>query len=130
MAEMKYAGRNEDGTPHYVIEAEPGEHVVITGPIVGAVDVAGESIDVSAPFVVVDSPEKALAVSDAIGARYAEEGHPGHEADKEFVHTPSELTHETDGTPKESYAKAVEGLAPPGRDSSPQGVIDHLTKRG
>lgn len=126
MARMTYAGRNDDGSPHYNIKADPGEHVVLTGPIVGPVEVDGKTLDVSAPFVVAESPAHALAISDAIGKRYETEGHP--QADG-FVHTPSKLTHDKNGNPKDTFTAAVDAQAKAGADSSPQGVIDALTKK-
>lgn len=52
-------------------------HAVLTGPIKGAVTLAdGTEVDVSAPVVLVETPEQAEEVSFLIGERYAEEGHP------------------------------------------------------
>lgn len=90
-----HIGFNEDGTPRFHIESDqPGAHLVMTGPIVGTVDVDGQTIDVSAPFIEATSPEEALAISDAIGARHVAEGHPDFVNDPSvdsfgFVHIPS-----------------------------------------
>lgn len=85
-------GTNEDGSPLFHYEAEPGESVVFTGPISGAVQLPdGSIVDVTDPFVAVKDDQQALAVSDAIGARHEAEGHPLF-ADEpfDFVHIPSE----------------------------------------
>lgn len=61
-------------------------HAVVTGPITGEVELPnGERIDVSGPFVLVDTPEKAAEVADAIGRHYAEQGHP---TDENFTYRP------------------------------------------
>ena len=57
-----------------------GEHVVLTGPITGDVTLPdGTKVDVSAPVIAVDSPERAAEVAHAIGQHWAEPGntHPG-----------------------------------------------------
>jgi hypothetical protein len=57
-----------------------GEHVVLTGPITGDVTLPdGTKVDVSAPVISVDSPERAAEVAHAIGQHWAEPGnvHPG-----------------------------------------------------
>lgn len=87
----EYRGRNEDGTPHFAyISDDPSDHLVVTGDIFGTVEVDGEQVDVTESVIVVDSPEKALKVSDAIGERHVREGHPLF-ADEphDFVHVPS-----------------------------------------
>lgn len=84
-------GTNEDGTPLYHYEAEPGESVVFTGPISGTVELPdGTTVDVTDPFIGVADEATALAVSDAIGERHVAEGHPLF-ADEphDFVHVPS-----------------------------------------
>lgn len=132
-------GDNPDGSPHFLIRAVdengvvvPDAHIVLTGPIQGeVVTSSGEKIDVTPFAVAVDTAAEALAISDAIGAQHAAEGHPDHDADQPFVHTPSELSHSPDGTPAESYAQALEELAPADqRYDGPQTVIDHLTSKG
>lgn len=51
-------------------------HVVMTGPISGAVTLEdGTTYDVSGLFVEVD-PDHAEEVAHLIGQRYADEGHP------------------------------------------------------
>lgn len=106
-----HIGTNEDGTPRFHIWSDvPGAHLVMTGPIVGTVDVAGETIDVSAPFIEVADETAALAVSDAIGRRHVLEGHPDFVNDPEmdslgFVHVDSA------GVPYINAAAAPETVA-------------------
>jgi hypothetical protein len=108
-----------------------GEHVVFTGQATGYVTLAdGSVVDVTDPFVAADSPEHALAISDAIGARFAAEGHPAHRDGTAFVHTPSAVSHTSSGKPAPAFAKAVEAAVPAGKDSSPQAVLDSLSKKG
>jgi hypothetical protein len=82
-----------------------GDHVILTGPIQGSVELAdGTVIDVSAPFIEVDD-DQAAEVADLIGQRYAEEGHPdlvendpetGEPVQQQFVYVPpSETTQES-----------------------------------
>lgn len=53
------------------------EHVVLTGPISGTVELAdGTVVDVNKHEVVVSSPEIAAEVAHLVGLRYAAEGHP------------------------------------------------------
>lgn len=86
-------GTNEDGTPlyHYIADGP----VVFTGPITGEVTLPdGRVVDVTEPFVEVADADDALALSDAIGARHVEEGHPLFVNDPTmpndgFVHIPS-----------------------------------------
>ena len=98
-----HIGFNEDGTPRFHIWSDnPDAHLVITGPIVGTVDVDGASVDVSAPVIEVASQAQALAVSDAIGARHVAEGHPDFVNDPSvdsfgFVHVPSSVSHPMEG---------------------------------
>lgn len=105
-----HIGTNEDGTPRFHIWSDvPGAHLVMTGPIVGTVDVGGETIDVSAPFIEVADEAAALAVSDAIGHRHVLEGHPDFVNDPDldslgFVHVAS------DGTPYINAAAAPETI--------------------
>lgn len=106
-----HIGSNEDGSPRFhVYSDDPAAHLVMTGPIVGNVEVDGQLVDVSAPFIEVDSPETALKVSDAIGERHVREGHPTFVADPEkdslgFVHQRS------DGTVLVNAAATPETLA-------------------
>lgn len=66
-------------------------HAVITGPIRGSVFLAdGTEVDVRPDVVFVDTPEAAAEVAHLIGERHAADGHPGHDADQPFVHTPME----------------------------------------
>jgi hypothetical protein len=84
-------GTNDDGSPlwHYH-QDDPTKAVVVTGPITGTVEVAGQTIDVTEPVIEVESEEVALAVSDAIGERHVAEGHPSFvEEPHDFVHVPS-----------------------------------------
>lgn len=65
-----------------------GTHVVLTGPIKGTVTTAdGTVYDVTEPVVEVRDGHQ-IEVADLIGARYAAEGHPDHDADTPFVHIP------------------------------------------
>jgi hypothetical protein len=90
-------GTNEDGTPqfHYS-QTDPSIPIVFTGPITGQVTIAGGvTYDVSEPFIEVQ-PGHELLVSNAIGERHQNEGHPDFLADPEvpdfgFVHIPSEV---------------------------------------
>jgi len=106
-----HIGTNEDGTPRFHIYSDnPSAHLVITGPIVGTVDVAGVPVDVSAPVIEVPDEATALAVSDAIGARHVALGHPDFVNDPDldslgFVHVAS------DGTPYINAAAAPETVA-------------------
>lgn len=57
-----------------------GDHVVITGPITGVVELPdGTRVDVTAPVVAVSSEEQAAEVAHAIGQHWAqpENVHPG-----------------------------------------------------
>lgn len=120
------SGTNADGSPHYLYVADEGEHLVVTGPyITGEVTLAdGTVVDVNDPVIVVDSPAQALAVSDAIGERFAAEGHPTHDGDEPFVATPSALTHDaTTGEVKEAFVDTL--LANPTLNA--QELIDVLS---
>lgn len=81
-------GTNDDGSPQYHwTQDDPTKAVVFTGPITGPVTLAdGTTIDVTDAFVEVDSPAQAAELSDAIGARYVDEGHP---SDVGFEHVPT-----------------------------------------
>jgi hypothetical protein len=95
----EYVGLNEDGSPHFAyISDDPNDHLVVTGPLYGTVEVDGETIDITENVIAVDSHEKALAVSDAIGERHQAEGHPDFLKDPlvpndGFVHVPSSVSH-------------------------------------
>ena len=70
-------GTNEDGTPLWHYQFDPDEVAVFTGPITGTVTLPdGQVVDVSDTFVAVPDQATADAVSDAIGQRHVEEGHP------------------------------------------------------
>lgn len=121
-------GTNEDGSPQYHIYSDdPTKAIVLTGPYIeGDVSLPdGTTVDVTPLFIEVE-PEQALAVSDAIGKRFEEEGHPLLDAATPFVHTPSDLTHGPDGQPAPAFAEAVESAVPPTGDSSPTGVMASL----
>lgn len=61
----------------YTPASVKGEHVVLTGPITGAVTLEdGSTVDVSPAAISAGSPEQAAAIAHAVGLRYAEEGHP------------------------------------------------------
>lgn len=79
-------GTNEDGTPHLFYNA-PGEHVVITpSDVAGSVRLPdGSLVDVTARVVVVDSPEQAVEVVQAIA-----EQHQGAEPGADVFMTPVE----------------------------------------
>jgi len=76
-----------------------GNHLVLTGPIQGAVTLEdGTTYDVSPAVIEVDEEHRA-EVAALVGQRYAEEGHPDHwETDQEtgerrqmpFKYTPPE----------------------------------------
>ena len=56
---------------------EDGEIAVMTGPIQGVVHLDdGTAVNVSQPFVAVESQEQADELADKIGQHYAENGHP------------------------------------------------------
>lgn len=121
---MTRLGTNDDGSPHYHIYSDdPTKALVWTGPIMGTVVLPdGTGYDITAPMIEVE-PGHELLVSDAIGERHQAEGHPGHDGDKPFVHTPATVTHTPDGAPSPAFAAAVEGAIPPDEDSSPRGVM-------
>lgn len=120
-------GDNEDGTPHYFYrQTDPSVPVIVTGPISGTVTLPDGTVYDVTDAVIEVAPGHELHVSDAIGARHVAEGHPRSDS---FVHVPSSLTHDADGSPSPEFAEAVHSLAPAGKDSSPQAVIDHLAKK-
>jgi hypothetical protein len=85
-------GTNEDGSPHYLYrQTDPSIPLVVTGPIQGTVEVNGTVYDVTEPVIEVQ-PGDEIAVSNAIGERHVEEGHPLF-ADEphDFVHEPTEV---------------------------------------
>jgi hypothetical protein len=83
MIHYDHIGTNEDGTPRFNIWSDiPNAHLVMTGPIIGTVDIDGSPVDVSAPFIEVPDEETALKISDAIGLRHVQEGHPDFVNDK------------------------------------------------
>lgn len=64
-------------------------HAIITGPIQGDVRLAdGTVVDVSPPVVYVETKAEADEVAHLIGERHQSEGHPWHDADLPFTHTP------------------------------------------
>lgn len=75
---------NDDGSLHYISDG----HVVLTGPISGAVTTAdGTTYNVSPALIEVESPEHAAEVAHLVATRYANEGHP---TDETFTYTPTE----------------------------------------
>jgi hypothetical protein len=86
-------GTNEDGTPlyHYIADGP----VVFTGVARGLVTLPdGTEVDVTDDFVEVASEAEALVLSDAIGQKFVDEGHPLFVADPTlpddgFTFTPS-----------------------------------------
>lgn len=124
---VKYTrvGTNADGSPHFRVESDdPTKRLVYTGPyIFGPVTLPdGTVYDVSPVIIEVDAGHE-LLVSDAIGARHQADGHPLHDDDQPFVHTPSAVTHDADGAPSEVFADLVHEHAAPERDSSPAAVL-------
>lgn len=68
---------NPDGSVHKHYIADPGEHVVMTGPVTGVMTLEdGTAVNVNEAFVAVDSKEKADELADKIGMHWAETGHP------------------------------------------------------
>lgn len=69
---------NEDGSrgdDEYI--AGPGETLVLTGPVRGLVTLSdGRSVDLSATYVAVRSPEEEAELFDAIGQIHVANGHP------------------------------------------------------
>lgn len=120
-------GTNEDGSPHYLYQSDdPTKALVLTGPITGAVTLPdGTEYDVTEPLIEVE-PGHELLVSDAIGAVHEAEGHPLL-PDEPFVHIPSSVSHEADGTPSEAHAAEVEDPSTP---SDPASVLAALTQEG
>lgn len=119
-------GTNPDGSQRFqYVQDDRRVPVVVTGPITGTVTLPDGSVyDVTADVIEV-WPGHELLVSDAIGARHEAEGHPGHDADKPFVATPSSVSHDN----RELFvAEVVAGVAPD-VDSSPQGVAARVNKK-
>jgi hypothetical protein len=83
----------EDGTLNYISDGP----IVLTGPISGTVTLPdGKTINVTPEVVEVADDAEAIALSNAIGARHAAEGHPDFIKDPEadnlgFVHIPTEV---------------------------------------
>lgn len=90
-----------------------GQHVILTGPIRGTVTLAdGTEVDVTPPFVAVDSPEEVEEISFLIGEHWVENGHPDdvedgvqrpfvHEYDKtKFGKHPRKFSGKAAGTPR------------------------------
>jgi len=64
--------------------ADPGEHVLLTGPITGTVTTTdGTVVDVTQPAVVVPA-DQVDEVAHLVGLRYAAEGHPDDPPDEPF----------------------------------------------
>ena len=121
-------GTNEDGSPQYHYASDG--HVVVTGPhISGTVTTADGTVYDISDLVTEVAEEHALEVADLVGKRFETEGHPLHDADNPFVHTPTDLTH-ADGAPSAAFADAVHAHVPAGKDSSPAGIIAALKKKG
>lgn len=102
----------DDGTlTTRVWSDDPDAHIILTGPVQGPVTLAdGSVVDVSEDFVEASSQAEALAISDAIGLKHVEQGHPDFVADPDldslgFVHVAS------DGTPYINAAAAPETIA-------------------
>lgn len=79
--------------------AVEGEHIILTGPIQGVVELEdGTVVDVSPGFIEAP-PEQHEEIAHLIGQRYAAEGHPddyeidpetGNRVAQEFVYVPTE----------------------------------------
>lgn len=116
-------GTNEDGTPLYHYHSDGP--LVMTGPVTGQVRLPdGTVYDVSEPFIEV-APGHELALSDAIAERHVRDGHPRHDAEHPFVHTPSTLTH--DGSTR--FADAVHDHVVAIQDSAPGAIIAELSAK-
>jgi hypothetical protein len=66
-----------DGSPgkHYI--AEPGEHLVLTGPVSGIMTLAdGTQVNVTPEIVALRSPDDVAELSHLIGMQHVENGHP------------------------------------------------------
>jgi hypothetical protein len=88
-------GTNEDGSPqwHYH-EDDPSKGLVYVGPnINGTVQVEGlGTVDVNELIVSVPKGSE-LALSDAVGQKFVDEGHPSHDGDVPFEFVPSSESH-------------------------------------
>jgi hypothetical protein len=74
-----YTGQNPDGTPHFDIVADGP--VILTGPVKGYITTADGTIyDVNEQFIEV-AADHIDQVTDAIGMKHIEEGHPDFIAD-------------------------------------------------
>lgn len=100
-----------DGITHKHYIADPGETVVMTGPIQGLVTLDdGTKVNVNDPFVVVADQAQADELADKIGQHWAENGHPddvenddetGELVQRDFVYVAPTVDAPTD-TSKES----------------------------
>jgi hypothetical protein len=84
MLTKTYLGLNPDGTPHFHYhEDDPTQALVITGKVYGEVTLPdGSLVEVSDSVISVPAEQK-NDVSDAIGLRHIELGHP------DFVNDPN-----------------------------------------
>lgn len=84
-------GTNEDGSPHYLYrQTDPSMPLVITGPLTGTVELPDGTVYDVTDDVIEVNPGDELAVSDAIGERHVEEGHPAFASEPyDFVHVNS-----------------------------------------
>lgn len=87
---FNFVQTNDAGVPCYELPLEERQAlppVVQTGPIGGTVTLTdGTVVDVSADYVEVPTQHVANEVVDLIAQRYADEGHPHHDAEKPFVY--------------------------------------------
>lgn len=82
------------GQPHKHYIADPGEVVVMTGPVTGVMTLEdGTAINVNEPFVAVATQEQANELSDKIGQHFADHGHPD---DVDVLHVDPEDPHNTE----------------------------------
>lgn len=66
-------------------------HALITGAIRGTVTLTdGTVVDVKPDVIFVDSLEVAVEISEQIGLRLEDEGHPAHDPDVPFVYVSPE----------------------------------------
>jgi hypothetical protein len=119
-------GTKPDGSINWLVRSTTDAPLLITGPILGTVTLPDGSVYDVTPDVIEVWPEAGheLAISDAIGARHEAEGHPGHDAANPFVHTPSSVSHDSDGLPSKDFADT---LHDPDLPNAPADVVAHLT---
>lgn len=76
-----------------ITHVQSDKHVVITGPVSGVMELSdGTKVNVTDPFVEVETEDHAAELADLIGRKHAHDGHP-HDID--IVETTDEETGET-----------------------------------